>query len=227
MNSRATQVTWLVLFSIAMGFLESAVVIYLRAIYYKQGFQFPFVAMEPVLLLTELLREVATLIMLAGVAILAGHSQLQRFSFFLLAFAVWDIFYYLFLKILVDWPSSFFTWDVLFLVPIPWVGPVLSPCLISLTMILLALMIFQRDNQNPGTRINPGEWLLLISGSIIVVLSWTWDYVNERTAWVRPDAALDFFSTYVPKHYNWWIFALGEGLLLGGTFMFSRRTRGH
>ena len=95
------QLTWLIAFSVAMGFLESAVVVYLRAIYYKEGFQFPLIAMDTTLAITELLREAATLVMLVGVAALSAQSAYRRFSFFLIAFAVWDIFYYVFLKLLL------------------------------------------------------------------------------------------------------------------------------
>src|SRR5690349_1048470 len=132
---------WLTLFSIAMGFLESAVVIYLRALYYPHGFEFPLVLMPNTMAGVELLREAATIVMLVSIGIIAGRNTAQRFSFFIYSFAVWDIFYYIFLKVFVDWPPSFFTWDILFIIPVPWVGPVLAPCIISLTMIVLTLFV--------------------------------------------------------------------------------------
>lgn len=138
MSSKHKQLLWLTFFSIAMGLLEAAVVIYLRYLYYPDGFRFPLTLMAENVVITELLREVATLIMLVGVAVLAGRTAHQRFAFFLIAFGVWDIFYYVFLKLLLGWPESLLTWDILFLLPVPWVGPVLTPCLVSLTMILMA-----------------------------------------------------------------------------------------
>ncbi len=226
MNSHFKQCTWLVLFSIAMGFLEAAVVIYLRALYYKQGFQFPLTPMEPTLALTEALRETATVIMLAGVAVLAGRSATQRLSFFLVAFALWDIFYYVFLKLLLDWPESLLTWDILFLLPVPWVGPVLTPCLVSFTMILLGVVLFSADLQNLPTRINLSEWLLILSGSAFVLLSWTWDYFSfgQEYPIMSVEKSLFFFSTYTPQAYRWWMFGLGEILLLSGIFIFFLRT---
>src|SRR5699024_5303295 len=95
---------WLLLFSIAMGYLEAAVVVYLRDIYYAGGFVFPLVPIHPRDLETELGREAATLIMLVGVGILAGRTRLQKVSFFLIAFGVWDVFYYVFLKLILGWP---------------------------------------------------------------------------------------------------------------------------
>jgi len=89
----------------------------------------------------ECCREAATIIMLAAVGIIAGKDNLQRFAYFLYAFAVWDIIYYAGLKVLLNWPSSFLTWDVLFLIPVPWIGPVLAPIISSLTMILFGGII--------------------------------------------------------------------------------------
>ena len=88
------------IFAIAMGLLESAVVIYLRDILYPGGFEFPLNPIRPDLLWTEVFRELATLVMLLGVGILAGRTLAERFAWFLYAFAVWDIFYYVFLWLL-------------------------------------------------------------------------------------------------------------------------------
>ena len=79
----------------------------------------------------EIGREAATLIMLLGVAMLAGADRWERFLAFCLSFGVWDIFYYAWLWIFVRWPASLFTWDLLFLIPVPWIGPVLAPVLVS------------------------------------------------------------------------------------------------
>src|ERR1044072_1504154 len=89
---------WLTIFSIAMGYLETAVVVYLRKLYYPGGFNFPLVPVTLDIAKTEFWREAATLIMLVGIGVLAGKNKTQRFAYFLLSFAVWDIFYYVFLK---------------------------------------------------------------------------------------------------------------------------------
>ena len=124
---------WLTLFSIAMGFLESAVVQYLREISYPGGFEFPLVPIDNRLAVTEVIRESATIMMLIAVSCLSGRTLSERFAWFLYCFAVWDIFYYIFLKFLIGWPASFMTWDVLFLIPAPWVGPVIAPVIVSST----------------------------------------------------------------------------------------------
>ncbi len=224
MSQMQKQVVCLVFFSVAMGFLESAVVVYLREIYYPGGFQFPLSVMQPTVFITELLREIATLIMLAGVGYLAGRSSRQRFAFFLVAFAIWDIFYYVFLKLLLDWPESLLTWDILFLVPVPWAGPVITPCIASVTMILLAAVLYQRDQKSISGGISRVEWSLLGAGSLALLLSWTWDYVARGP--LSAEQSITFYSTYAPQHFNWWIFGLGECLLLSAVSILYLRTRG-
>src|SRR5690349_12153523 len=95
---------WLTAFIIALVFLESAVVIYLRRLYYPQGFAFPLVPIPPDIGMIEFLREAATMIMLLGIAVIGGRNTAQRFALFIYSFAVWDIFYYVFLKIFDHWP---------------------------------------------------------------------------------------------------------------------------
>lgn len=226
MSAMQKQLMWLVLFSIAMGFLESAVVVYLRQLYYPSGFRFPLSIMDVHVFVTELLREAATLIMLVGVAILGASTPRQRFAFFLIAFAVWDIFYYVFLKVLLNWPESLLTWDILFLLPVPWVGPVLAPCIVSLNMTLLAVVILQGDIQLKPVKIGFLEWSLLGSGSLVLLLSWTWDYVIMFGPGIpTAEQSISFFGTYVPQYYNWWVFGLGELLLLSAIYLVYRRAR--
>ena len=100
---------WLVVFAVAMGFLEAAVVVYLRELYYPDGFRFPFVPLPERILWTELARELTTLIMLLAVAMLAGKNRLDRFFVFGFLFGVWDIVYYVGLRLFLGWPESLFT----------------------------------------------------------------------------------------------------------------------
>jgi len=214
------QLSWLVIFSIAMAYLESAVVVYLREIYYPEGFSFPLVPINAEIFITEILREIATIIMLAGIGILTGNSSSQRFAFFLLTFAIWDIFYYVFLYALLGWPSSLLTWDILFLVPIPWVGPVITPIIVSLSMIILAssLIHFKKN-------LNLNQWLLSILGSLMVIISWVFDYwifiSNQFSngAWILSSEQELFGSSdqYIPGSFNWYIFLIGILLLLTAT----------
>ncbi len=92
-------------FAIAMGFLESAVVVYMREILYPGGFEFPLSPIPVRLAVAELLREVATLVMLVSIGILAGRRFSTGFAWFIYTFAIWDIFYYVFLWLLLGWPQ--------------------------------------------------------------------------------------------------------------------------
>jgi hypothetical protein len=120
---------WITLFSISMGFLESSVVVYIREIYYPGGFDFPIVTMDKTLAITELLREAATMFMLLSAGIIAGRNTAERFAWFIYCFAVWDIFYYVFLYALLGWPESLLTWDILFIIPVVWDRPGYSSCI--------------------------------------------------------------------------------------------------
>lgn len=197
----AVQVT---VFSIAMGFLETAVVIYLRELYYPQGFAFPLKSMPVHIIITELLRELATVIMLLYIGILSRKTFNQRFAYFLLSFAVWDLFYYVFLKVLLNWPESIFDWDVLFLIPAPWIGPVLAPCIVSFTMIAFALILLQKETLQP-TRLKVQDWLILVSISLLYIFSFTQDQFQSLQA---PANGLMNMEVNVPASFNWYLFAV-------------------
>jgi hypothetical protein len=220
-NLRRT-IIWLTLFSIAMGFMETAVVVYLRRIYYPEGFDFPLKPIEMTLAATEFYREIATLIMLVGIGILAGKNAIQRFAFFIYCFAIWDIFYYVFLKLILNWPASMFTWDILFLVPIPWVGPVIAPCITSLTMIWLAAIAVYYNYKQRLNKFKAIEWTQLIAGSIIMIFSFVYDYIQYHYKMSSGDSiqlntvssTLQAFRNYVPQHFAWNIFWIGELLII-------------
>jgi hypothetical protein len=233
MKSITNKITWLTLFSVAMGFMEAVIVVYLRKIYYPQGFQFPLVPIHPDMALAEFLREAATIIMLLGIGILTGKTASQKFAFFIYCFAVWDLFYYIFLKVLIDWPESLFTWDILFLIPVPWVGPVIAPCIISITMIVLTLNIAYLHEKGLNTKIHLKEWILLSCGSFIVILSFVWDYFryiskgNSKGIWIisSKGAMFNEIADYAPMHYNWLLFLLGEAIIVYAIILFIKRIK--
>lgn len=216
-----------------MGFLETAVVVYLRALYYPDGFCLPLVNLDKTIAITELGREAATIIMLAAIGIIAGRTSTQRFAWFIYCFAVWDIFYYVFLKVLLDWPESLFTWDILFLIPLPWFGPVICPVIISLSMILLAGLLIYYNDKKARIKINAKERLLLIAGSLIVIVSFTIDCYKFIKSFPRSDSpplgelevAAVAIAHYVPQYFDWWIFWTGQSFILAAIFMFFFRAK--
>jgi hypothetical protein len=227
---------WVTIFATAMGFLETSVVVYLRALLYPHGFAFPLVSIPPTLAFTEILREAATMIMLLGAAVLAGRKVTTRFAWFLYAFAIWDIFYYVFLKLLLNWPESWMTWDILFLIPLAWIGPVISPVIISLTMIILAAMIIHFDAHHAhktNIKLNTKELALLIAGSVILIVAFTWDYgafilehYRLSAVFAVPSADLMALSyQYIPRTFNWFLFLIGEIVISFGVGMFWKRIR--
>lgn len=232
MKTPAKTIVWLTIFAIAMGYLETAVVVYLRQIYYPQGFRFPLQPIAPNIALIEFLREAATIVMLCGVGWLTGKTAIQRFAFFLYVFAVWDIFYYVFLYLLLGWPESLFTWDILFLIPVAWVGPVLAPCVVALTMILFAYAVIWLNNRGYAARFSQPTLWFFLAGGLIIIGSFVYGYLafvrqtHGLSALWTPGGRQSLFAEtaqYVPVHYPWWVFIIGEILfLLGIAFFFQR-----
>lgn len=217
---------WVItIFSIAMGLLETAVVVYLREIYYPNGFSFPLVPIENKIAITELLREAATILMLLTLGMIAGKNTAEKFAWFIFSFAIWDICYYVFLKVLINWPATLLDWDILFLIPIPWVGPVLAPCIISALMILLAIILLRKSAENRIQSLNKTEWMLLITGSLILIFSFTIDYFLYANSIDARDKnqLLAELSKFIPQSYNWFIFAIGIIPILYTTFKVYKR----
>lgn len=166
----------LIIFAIAMGYLEAAVVVYLREIYYPSGFHFPITIITDKVAFVEIGREFASIIMLAVPALLAARGFYGRFAVFSLMFGVWDIVYYITLSAVLDWPASLMTWDILFLIPVPWVGPVMAPCVVSLCLIVGALIVLRLEAKGARFAGKPWEWGLGVAGGLIVILSFTLDF---------------------------------------------------
>ena len=234
MNNNLRLLLLVGIFAASMAFLESAVVVYLRALYYPEGFAFPLKMMDPRILVTEIIREVATMVMLVSIGVIAVKGWLKRFAVFIFAFAVWDIFYYVYLYLLLGWPSSFFTWDLLFLLPVTWVGPVLAPVINSLTMILLSVIILHYKSKDDTFRMNFHEWLLLITGSLIVIYVYTRPYMAYMLARYSFAEIISlngdnkfpgYAMAFVPSSFNWVIYSLGQLLFFKAIFLVIRKQR--
>jgi len=203
----------------------------MREILYPGGFAFPLSPIPVNLALTELLREVATLVMLVSIGILAARRFSAGFAWFIYSFAIWDIFYYVALKLILGWPESLLTWDVLFLIPTTWTGPVITPVLVSLTMILLAMVILVYAERGKETRIPAKIWAGLILGSLILIFGFVLDYSQHMLAHfsllgmleVKNPEVLEVATSYVPQHFPWWIFGIGEGVILASIAWYWKR----
>jgi hypothetical protein len=209
---------WIIAYAVAMAFLESAVVIWIREVLYPDGFSFPLTEMDPGMAVTEIIREAATMIMLVSVAAIAGSHFTERFAWFILAFGVWDIFYYIFLWILIGWPGSVMDWDVLFLIPVTWTGPVITPVIISLLMIFLGVVIVRGRDKGVRIVLKGWHWILLIAGSLIVITAFAMDYsrfvlkhytISELINLPDSDGLFRLALSYEPERFSWLLFVVG------------------
>lgn len=192
-----------VAYGLAMAYLESAVVVYLRdALAIEPDAIFPLRDPAAVgsLAAIEVGREAATVVMLAAVGWLAGRTWLERLAWVAVAFGVWDIGYYAWLWVFSGWPPSLDTWDLLFLIPVPWVGPVWAPVTVSLGLAGFGLAGAARLRAGERLRLGPAAALAGLAGGLLVVLSFTLD-------------AGRIMDGGLPSNFPWYLFA--TGMLLG------------
>ena len=193
-----------VVFAIAMAWVESASVFYIRALVDRiEPYQVNPLPINDALGIVELWREAATLVMLATLGVLAGNTWRRRIGYAALAFGVWDIFYYVFLRIMSGWPRTLLDWDILFLLPLPWWGPVLAPVSIALLMILWGTLATQSHEDARDAR---WTWAL---GSVGILLALA---VFMIDAWRALPHGRDAVLQVLPDAFNWPLF--GVALLL-------------
>ncbi len=179
MENHPRKIATVIIFGIFFGLLEAIVVIYLRQLFgpgntlvssqitpddiaFTLGF-ITFLKSSASILITqsqrilalELWRELSTIAMLVSLAFIAGRTLRDRIAYFLLAFGIWDVFYYVFLKIISGWPAGLLDIDVYFLIPVAWIGPVVTPLTISIVMILGAIRWLRRADQQPKLKSAP------------------------------------------------------------------------
>jgi len=207
-----------VVFAVAMAWLESATVYYLRLLVDRlEPYQANPLPMSGAVGQVELVREAATLLMLLTVGMLAGRTWQARLGYTAVAFGVWDIFYYVFLKAIYDWPRSLLDWDVLFLLPLPWWGPVLAPMSIAALMILWGTLV---------TRLADGDWApsraALASGWFGIALAL---YAFMADAIHVAHLGVDAARTVLPTQFNWWMFVVALMLMSAPVAQMTRRVR--
>jgi len=197
------RLAWLALYALAMGWLEAAVVVYLRAIFYPGGFGFPLAPLPPAMAAIEVGREAATLVMILAVAAVAAAGAWGAFLNFAFVFGLWDLAYYAGLRLALGWPPSLTTPDILFLIPVPWVGPVLAPAIVSVLLVAgsLTLLRMRPAEDAAGPRLRPWEWVAGLAGGLLIVLSFTIDAKAVLAGGAAPP-------------YRWGLF--GAGVILGG-----------
>jgi hypothetical protein len=198
---------WLlvVVFAIAMAWVETASVYYIRLIVDRvDPYQLNPLPVRGPLEQVELVREAATLIMLFAIGAVTGRTWRARLGYTAIAFGVWDIFYYVFLTIISGWPTSLFDWDILFLLPLPWWGPVFAPVSIALLMIAGGTLITSGADAGRST---PALWRLNWIGVALALYVFMEDSVRALPL------GIDATRTVLPASFNWPVFAAALALM--------------
>ncbi len=193
------------IFAVAMAYVESAIVVYLREMLFGNVLEiFPLRNLPSNLAVIEIGREAATIVMLLTVGVLAGRNKFQKRMYFVYGFAIWDIFYYVFLWIMVGWPTSLLNFDILFLIPIPWIGPVLTPVLVSLLLTVASLALIRLSDKSDKVRLGTLNSSVFAAGCAIVLYSFMGQIFHILLS--RGPKGIE---SYVPGHFSWLLFLIG------------------
>lgn len=219
-TDNSSRLTWwtVAILAVAMAWVESAVVFYIRTmvdrIEPRQPEPLPLIGtLGPV----ELARELATLIMHFTIGMLAGRTWRARIGYMAVSFGVWDIFYYLFLKVMTGWPNSLLDWDILFLLPLPWWGPVLSPVLIALLMIAWGTLASQFESVHTPVFSELRAWSLSFIGIALAL------YVFMADAIRVADQGVEVIRNVLPARFNWPLFCIALVLMAAPVVQLCRR----
>jgi hypothetical protein len=155
----------------------------------------------------EVVREAATLVMILMVGILAGRTWRARWGYAALAFGIWDIFYYVFLKVLTSWPRTLLDWDILFLIPLPWWGPVWAPAAIAALMVVWGTLVTHFEDQ-PAIRVV--GWKSMGACFLGMLLAPTLFMVDAYRVAGQGEHAL---RNMLPSHFHWHWFLLALVLM--------------
>jgi hypothetical protein len=214
--------TWgiVVLYATSMAWVESAVVFYLRTMINRiEPYQATPLPVAGGFGFAEMIRELATMLMLLTVGFLAGRNWRSRIGYSAIAFGVWDILYYVFLKVMCGWPHSLMDWDVLFLIPLPWWGPVLAPVMIALLMVVWGTFASQVEDVTlsaaPGWR----AWLLNGIGILLAL------YVFMSDALRVSGRGVNALRELLPASFNWPLFLVAWLLMAAPVIVILREFR--
>jgi hypothetical protein len=206
MDSTTKRFLGVSVYAIAMAYLEAAVVVYLRALLGLTDITAVDVSLGqygPV----EIGREAATAVMLAAVGWMAGRHGRERWAYGLFAFGLWDIAYYVWLKVFIGWPASLLGWDLLFLIPLPWWGPVLAPVLIAVLICVAAVLAVVRMERGQRLGITPLRLVSVSGGAVLALYVFMADAIRAVLA-----GPIDW-SALRPTWFQWPLFLVSLGLM--------------
>jgi hypothetical protein len=197
MNDLVKRFTWVSVYAIAMAFLEAVVVVYIRELLRLTG-RADLSSYAPM----EAWREAATIVMLVAVGWLAGRNKVDRLAYGMFAFGMWDIWYYVWLKVLVDWPKTLLDWDTLFLIPFTWRGPVLSPVLIAILICIVAVLAVVQGNREKIPKISFIHAAVVLCGALLALYIFM---AAPIQVWIRGGKNWDSVQ---PEIFNWPVFLI-------------------
>ncbi len=207
------------IFAAAMAWAEAAVVLYLRVLVDRlQPYQANPLPNFGGLGGPEIIREAATLAMLLSVGWLAGTSLRARLAYGAFAFGVWDIFYYVFLVPLTGWPASLFDWDILFLIPFPWWGPVIAPVSISLILIAGGVLVILAERRRAPVRPRGWMWFAAAVGIGFALYAFMADSIS---GYLR---GFEGAWEILPNRFDWPVFLAGTLMMMVPVFDLALKT---
>lgn len=198
----------LIIFSLAFAYIEASVVVYLRTMYGINNLITDLPTVIDKYAIIEIGREASTLIMLISIGWITGSKKQDRLGYFLLVFGTWDIFYYVWLNVFINWPKSLFDWDVLFLIPFPWWGPVLAPIIYSIIFISLGCALVYFTEQNKLLKISVADTIILFFCIMFSLFIFMYDSIST------------FFSNHnsivnvKPTYFNWPLFLVAITIII-------------
>lgn len=193
---------WLAAYAMAMALVEAAIVVHLRHLYYPENPRalFPLILLNADDLARELARESATVVMILAVAMLAARDGVRRFAAFVFVFGLWDLFYYFWLKVYLDWPAQWLEWDILFLIPWPWLGPWLAPVLIALLFTFWGGWALATPR---AVRLHRADALLFVAGALLALAAFL------APSWPLLSGGAAAFHGWLPGTFAWPLYAAG------------------
>jgi len=213
---QAVNLRWVALFAAAMAYLEAATVVYLRRVFGVTDLIRDVSTLDPLIARVELGRELATLLMILAVGWAAGRSRQARLGFAFFAFGLWDILYYAWLKVFLGWPESILSSDILFLIPLPWWGPVLSPVLIALLCMAGGALAVRADDRGMALRPRFPEWLAAGAGAAGVLYT----FMADAIAALPADA--ETLNRLRPTAFHWPLYLAGLALMIWAVWRATR-----
>ena len=205
------KLAWLSVYAIAMAALEAIVVVYLRKLYYPEDVRliFPLKFIAELDFVLELGREAATVAMILAVATLSERERRGRvFGAFVYVFGLWDVFYYVWLKVMIGWPMSWLEWDVLFLIPWLWLGPWICPVMIALLFIVWGSRTLRFGGSGSFSKM---ALVLFVGGSALCMVAFLQPAIP-----ILVTEGVEGMQEFVPTTFWWWLFLPGYALMMAG-----------